>query len=210
MLYYISRAIFTILMKVLMRVRIYGEENLPKPPFIITSNHASLMDPPLVGLACRKYPVDFMAKRELFDIPIIGSWTRRVRCISTDRGRNSIRGIKEAIRRLKRGHVIGVFPEGTRSVTGELQEAKLGTGFLIIKAGVPVVPVYVYGSAEGFPKGKGLKLGTRIGAIIGRPILPDDFSIKAGFGKKDYEAVSNMVMNRIAELKTIASFNKKG
>ncbi|MGB2599997.1 MAG: lysophospholipid acyltransferase family protein [Candidatus Omnitrophota bacterium] len=188
-------------MKVLMRVRIYGEENFPEPPFIVTSNHVSLMDPPLVGLACRKYPVNFMAKRELFSAPIIGAWTSRVKCIPVDRGKNSIRGIREAIRRLKRGAVIGVFPEGGRSITGELQEAKLGTGLLIIKAKVPVVPVYVYGSSEAFPKGKGLRLGTRVGAIVGKPIPPEEFSSMEGTGREGYEAISTLVMEKIAQLK---------
>jgi 1-acyl-sn-glycerol-3-phosphate acyltransferase len=202
MLFYISRAIFTIIIKLLMKVRVYGEENFPEPPFIITSNHTSLMDPPIVGLACRKYPVNFMAKQELFDAPVIGEWTKRVKCIPVDRGKNSIRGIKEAIRRIKRGSVIGVFPEGTRSVNGDLQEAKTGTGFLIIKANVPVVPVYVYGSSEAFPKGKGLKVGTRVGAIVGEPMMPKEFSSMRDKGKEGYEAVSNMVMERIAELKS--------
>jgi 1-acyl-sn-glycerol-3-phosphate acyltransferase len=201
MLYYLSRAVFTIIMKVLMRVRIYGEENFPEPPFIITSNHASLMDPPIIGLACKKYPVHFMAKRELFTVPVIGAWTSRVKCIPVDRGKNSIRAIREAIRRLKRGAVIGVFPEGARTTTGELQEAKLGTGLLIIKAKVPVVPVYVYGSGEAFPKGKGLKLGTRVGAIVGKPISPKEFPYVEDASREGYEAISTLVMEKIAQLK---------
>ena len=201
MLYYISRAVFTITMKLLMKVRIYGEENFPEPPFIITSNHASLMDPPIIGLACRKYAVHFMAKRELFSAPVIGEWTKRVKCIPVDRGKNSIRAIREAIRRLKRGAVIGVFPEGARNITGELQEAKLGTGLLITKAKVPVVPAYVYGTSEAFPKGKGLKVGTRVGAVVGKPIMPEEFSSMQDKGKEGNEAISNMVMERIAELK---------
>ncbi|MBD3380244.1 MAG: 1-acyl-sn-glycerol-3-phosphate acyltransferase [Candidatus Omnitrophica bacterium] len=201
MLYYISRAIFTIIMKVLLRVRIYGTDNLPEPPFIITSNHASLMDPPLVGLACSSYRVDFMAKQELFDVPVIGAWTRNVGCIPLRRGKNSIKGIKEALRRLRNGYVVGVFPEGTRSVDGNLQEAKVGTGFLVMKARVPVVPVYVYGSAEAFPKGKGIKLGTRVGAVIGDPVSPEEYSPLAGKEGKGYEAVSNLIMDRIFRLK---------
>ena len=155
----------------------------------------------MVGLSCDKYPVNFMAKQELFDYPVIGAWTRSVRCIPTRRGKNAVKGIKEALRRLKNNCVVGVFPEGTRSEDGSLQEAKLGTGFLMMKAKVPVVPVYVYGTAEAFPKGKGVKIGTKAGAVIGKPIMPEEYLRVAGPDGKDYETVSGLVMERIAGLK---------
>jgi 1-acyl-sn-glycerol-3-phosphate acyltransferase len=201
MLFYISREIFILSLKIMLKIRVFGQENLPKPPFIITSNHASLMDPPMVALACRKYPVNFMAKQELFDHPIMGFWTRNVRCIPTKRGKNAVKGIKEALRRLKKGCVVGVFPEGTRSEDGSLQEAKIGTGFLMVKAEVPVVPVFVYGSAKAFPKGKSVVFGTKAGAIIGKPISPEEYLRVAGPDRKDYETVSSLVMDRIGDLK---------
>jgi len=200
MLYYISRAIFEMLMRLLFRIRVSGTEHIPSPPFIITSNHASLLDPPLVGIACKKYQVDFMAKKELFDAPILGSWTRNVGCIEVRRGENSVKSLKEAIRRLREGHVVGIFPEGTRSSDGSLQEAKRGIGFLIGRAAVPVVPVYVEGSAEAFPKGKGICPGTTVSISVGRPIMPDEFAAVEG-EKRDYEAIAGMIMDRIAAIK---------
>lgn len=199
MFYFISRTIFEILMRILFRIRVSGTENIPKPPFIITSNHASFLDPPLVGISCRKYQVDFMAKKELFDAPIVGIWTRSVGCIEVNRGENSVKSLKEAIRRLRAGHVVGIFPEGTRSSDGSLQEAKRGIGFLIGRAAVPVVPVYVEGSAEAFPKGFRIRPGTKVSITVGKPIMPVEFAAVKG-EKRDYEAIAGMVMDRIAAI----------
>lgn len=199
--YRISRFIFEYVTRILFRVRVHGMENLPEPPFIIASNHSSLLDPPLLGAVCKRYAVDFMAKKELFDAPVVGVWTRAVRCIPVDRGRNSVRAIKEALRRVKAGHIVGVFPEGTRSADGDLQEAKRGTGFLISKGDVPVVPCYIKGSGEALPKGNRVRLGTQIDVYVGKPIQPREFHSGTDTGKEDYEAISGMIMDRIFDLK---------
>jgi 1-acyl-sn-glycerol-3-phosphate acyltransferase len=199
-LYYISRAVFTILMNILFRVRVRGKENVPKPPFIIASNHASYLDPPLLGRACERYQVHFMAKRELFETSVFGAWVKGVGCIPVDRGKNTVGAIREAIKRLKKGQVIGVFPEGTRSVNGDIQEAKKGMGFLIAKAHVPVVPVYIEGTARAMPKGGRLKFSSHIGAFVGKPITSAEYLSEQGPGKQDYEAISSLVMRKIAEL----------
>jgi 1-acyl-sn-glycerol-3-phosphate acyltransferase len=200
-LYVISRSAFEIAIRILFKMRIIGKEKLPTPPFIIASNHTSLVDPPLVGVACKPIPVDFIVKQELVDGPVIGEWTKRVRCIPVRRGENSIKGLREAISRLKKGHVVGIFPEGTRSVDGSLQEAKVGTGFLIAKAKVPVVPFYAYGTSRAFPKGGGVKVGTRVGGIVGDPIYPEKFDAIPGKGKEKYEAISTLIMEHISSLK---------
>ncbi len=82
MIYYISCFIFGILLKILSRLEVRGRENLPeKGPFIIASNHASFADPAVMGVACNATRISFMAKRELFDVPILGPWCRAVGCI---------------------------------------------------------------------------------------------------------------------------------
>ena len=201
MLYLISRTIFEIFIRVLFKLHIFFLGDLPKPPFIVVSNHSSLLDPPLVGVACRKYCVNFMAKKELFDGPVIGMWSRRVQCIEVKRGDNSVRSLKEALKRLKEGRVVGVFPEGTRSADGTMQEAKRGTGFLVSKGNVPVVPVYVEGSGKAFPKGGGVRRGTEINVFVGKPIPAGELLIKTVSGKIDYEEISSLVMKKIRDLK---------
>lgn len=197
-LYTVSRDAFELAIRILFKMKISGKENLPDPPFIVASNHASLLDPPLVGVACKKYTVNFMVKQELYEIPIIGHWTRNVACIAVRRGDNSIKGLREALRRIKKGAVVGIFPEGTRSVDGSLQEAKTGTGFLIAMARVPVVPVYVFGTSAAFPKGEGAKVGSAVGAIVGKPIQPEELGIDKKVSKEGYENIGSIIMERIA------------
>ena len=204
-LYRLSRNLFKLVIKVGFRLRIRGYENFPKPPFIVAANHTSLMDPPIVGVACNRFLVNFMVKQELFEMPGVRHWSKRVLCIPVRRGDNSIKGIRETLKRIKKGAVIGIFPEGTRSPDGKLREAKLGTGFLIAMAKVPVVPIYVYGTAKAFPKGKKVKWGTPVGAIIGKPLELGDLMGGGKLTKKDYESISSRVMDAVAGLKKTTS-----
>lgn len=204
-MYHISRFLFEIFFKLLLKINFSGRENIPEPPYIIVANHASLADPPFVGSACKKHAVDFMAKDELFDIPIIGAWARSVRCIRVNRGSASADSLKEAIRRIGKGRVVAVFPEGSRSEDGTLQEAKRGVGFIIAKSKVPVLPIYIEGSNIAFPKGRSLKIGSRVNVIIGPAIMPDEFfEGNDRPNKKDYEKITNIIMERIADLKSKA------
>ena len=204
MLYIISRTIFEIFIKLLFRLHIYGRHNFPRAPFIIAANHMSLVDPPLVGIACRKHMINFMAKKEIFASRFGRMWASRVGCIEVKRGEVSVGTLKEAVKRLKEGRVVGIFPEGTRSMDGQMQEAKRGMGFLVDKASVPVVPVYIEGSGEAMSKGQPIKYCTRINVYVGKPIMPDELLFETAGGKRDYVAVSTSIMERIARLKAEA------
>lgn len=201
LMYNLSRGSFEIAIRILFRFKLFGQENLPDPPFIVAANHASLLDPPIVGVVCKKHTVNFMVKQELFEMPVIRHWSKSVECIPVKRGDNSIKGIRETIRRLRSGKVVGIFPEGTRSSDGSLREAQMGTGLLVSMSSVPVVPVYVYGTAKAFPKGDSIKPGTQVGAVIGPAISPDKFRSYGEKGKELYEKVSNDVMSAIADLR---------
>lgn len=201
MIYRISRAIFEVLIHTLFRFKVYGKENVPDAPLLIAANHASIADPVAVGVACKKHHVDFMAKKELFDKPFWGKWCRMVGCIEVKRGDNAVKSLKEAVRRLSQGRAVAIFPEGTRSVSGEIQDAKRGTGFLIARGNVPVLPVYVDGTGKAIPKGGRWNLGTLIRVYIGKPVMPDEFAKLRAGKDRDYEAITCMVMDRIAGLK---------
>lgn len=201
MLFRLSRFLLKVFLNICFDFKVFGKENLPKPPYLIVSNHVSVLDPPIVGAACEKYPIDFMAKQELFDMPVVGLWTSNVRCIPVDRNKKSPASLKEALKRIKKGHVVGIFPEGTRSTNGELQEAKRGIGFLAKQARVPVIPVYVDGSLNAFPKGGKIRFGSAINVYIGKPIYPEEFSKKTSSGKQDYDMVVELIMERIADLR---------
>jgi len=199
--YRISRIIFEIWMRILFHLHVVGKENIPSRPYIIVCNHSSLVDPPFVAMAFKRHDVSFLTKEELFSHPIIGIWTKNVECIPIRRGSASAKGLKEALKRVKEGKVIGIFPEGTRSLDGSLQEAKKGVGFLIRKAAVPVVPVYVKNSQKALPVVGGVKVGTNIYLKIGKPIAPDRFFKMTATGKADYEEIANVVMKEISVLK---------
>jgi len=201
MTYFISRIIFKVILKILFRFEVKGNENLPhKGPFIIASNHASIMDPAVVGVACHIMPVTFMAKRELFDDRVLGSWVRAVGCIPVERDSGSFKPLKVAVQKLKKGKVLGIFPEGKRSLDGRLQEPQAGIGLLASKSGAPIVPVYVSGTGKGLAKGKKFKTPCKVTAHIGKIV---DIRESTAFpGKKEiYESIGGKVMNAISRLK---------
>ncbi len=200
MFYWISCRIFELGIRICFKCRFFGRERIPKAPYFVVSNHASIIDPPLVGMACRKNIIDFMAKRELFEMPGVGIWTRSVGCIPVDRGKSSVKGLREAVRRVKAGRVVGVFPEGTRATDNELQNFKRGIGFLVAHGQVPIVPVYIEGSGNAFPKGKRPNFRTPINIYVGEVIHSIDAKNDLS-GRKDYDSIVNLVMERISSAK---------
>ena len=117
-----------------------------------------------------------------------------------DRTKGDVGALRKGIGLLKEGKVLGLFPEGTRSPTGEIQPAKGGIGFLIMKAGVPVVPAYVDGSFKAFPKGANRIHRAQVSIYYGTPISTSEFAA-LGTDRDSYGRIGELVMNRIAALK---------
>lgn len=202
MTYFISRLILKVLLKILLGFEIKGSENLPKKgPFIIASNHASLIDPPIVGVACNTAPLAFMAKKELFDVPILGWWVKAVGCIPIERGSASFMSIKHAVQKLKEGKALGIFPEGSRSPDGELQKAQAGIGFLASKSGASIMPLYISGTDKALPREKKLMKLCKVKATIGKLIDINESSRRFSKGRELYESIGEKVMEAISRLK---------
>ncbi len=142
--------------------QVEGLENIPKTgPVIIASNHLSNADPPAIGgFAGLVRDSRFVAKKELFDIPLIGWFFRRSGYIPVDRNRTigDFGALKGVVHALERGESVVMFPEGTRSKTGKPQKPKSGIGFLVYKTGVPVLPVRIDGTFGGWLKRKTIRL----------------------------------------------------
>lgn len=182
-------------------VKIYGRENVPGTgALLIASNHASYIDPPLLSFAIKNRFVRYLARDTLFIKPFANWFFRKGGVVPMDRQKGDIGALKLSIQMLKEGDAVGIFPEGTRTEDGNLKQAKGGIGFLINKGGAPVLPVYIKGSFEVFPKGAEKMSRHPIEVYIGKPISPEKLLLKTEKGKVDYDKIGALVMQRIADL----------
>lgn len=188
MFYKSLRLLCRIILAVLRRWEVRGVENLPAGGgLVLVANHVSYWDPVVVGCAFNR-KVHFMAKSELFTIPLLGPVIRVLGAFPVRRDKSDRNAIRTAVKLLEEGNVVGVFPEGTRSQTGELLKPHLGAAMLAFKAGVPMLPVAVSGTRGVFGK---------VTVHFGRPLFSQGGSRSA---RADLENASDRVMEQIATL----------
>ncbi len=156
------------------KVRAEGLEHLPEGGAILVSNHQSLVDIPLLVTALHR-GVGFLAKRELGRIPLFGKAMAYAGNLFIDRDdpRDAIHLMRDAVRRIREGKLVVVFPEGTRSGDGTIGEFKPGAFYLAQKAGVPVIPVYIDGGRHALPKGSLLFRPAELVVRVLPPLPPD-------------------------------------
>ena len=148
-----------------------GKENLLREgPVILASNHTSYLDPIVLGLAYRRR-IFFMAKEELFRIPILRTLITMFNAFPVKRGSSDRGALRKALEFLSQDQVVGLFPEGTRHRDGEMGAVQTGIGLLAYKTGAPIVPLGIVGTDKVFPKGRIFPRFPAIKAIIGKPIL---------------------------------------
>jgi 1-acyl-sn-glycerol-3-phosphate acyltransferase len=130
--------------------RVYNPERVPKEgPVILASNHASFVDPPLVGAGLKR-GINYLARENLFRFPVLGWVLHQWQAVPVDREGGGAKGLKMILDRLLAGGAIILFPEGTRTRDGKLQPARSGIGLAVIKSNAPVVPVRVFGTYEAY------------------------------------------------------------
>jgi len=199
--YKYSTILFKLGLKFWNRLSAHGAEHIPdEGGVLIASNHASFLDPPIVGSGYRKRPIHFMARDTLWNSKFGSWWMTSVGCIPVSRGTGDMRALKTTIKLLKENKVVSMFPEGTRSEDGELQKPLGGIGFIIEKSNCIVVPAYIDGSYKSYPKGSRFIKPTKVSIYYGKPITPEEFQA-LGTGRKAYEKYADLIMQRIAELK---------
>ena len=182
------------------RGEVVGTHNLPmEGPFLIVSNHASLLDPPVVGSQVARQ-MRFFARRSLWNSRLSAWWLNQAETIPVERDSGDVGAIRRVLQALHDNRVVVLFPEGTRSPDGHLQKAKAGVGLMACKSGVPVVPCRVYGSFEAFGKGARFpRFGTPISIVFGRPIPASEYDDPTA-GKARYVIAAQRIMDRIAAL----------
>jgi len=199
MMYRIVWWICWAIIQVFFRRRVIGAKNIPsKGPVIIASNHISGLDPPVLGTSYWRSGV-YMAKEELFRNRFIGWFIGSIYAFPVKRGVPDRASLKYSLDSLEQGKLLAIFPEGTRSETGELQEAEMGVGMIAYRSGAPVVPAWIYGSNRVLPKGGGLRFPPLL-VVFGEPLR---FVAPEGTkpGRAEYEDAARKIMAAIAELR---------
>jgi 1-acyl-sn-glycerol-3-phosphate acyltransferase len=178
-------------------LNVIGKENIPvEGGVIIASNHISYLDPPLLGAVIPRMAT-FMARKGLFHIPVIG-WFIKHYAFPVDREKTLPSTIKDAVKRVKRGKLLIIFPEGRRSETGSLMEGKRGVGMIASLGKVPVVPALIIDSDKALPCGARWLRRAKISVIFGNPL---DVSSQEGKGHHLHDTITKNIMHSIGELK---------
>ncbi len=161
----------------LFRIRAYGTEQIPKGPFVAVSGHASVLDPLLVA-NCVGRPTAFMAKEELFDIPLLGPTMRMYGAFPVKRGTADRSALRSALEAIEAGWVVGLFLEGTRTPDGRIHQPQPGAALISAKTGVPLLPVSIWGSGQILPRGQTIPQLTPVTVRFGELIPPPSSSRK--------------------------------
>jgi 1-acyl-sn-glycerol-3-phosphate acyltransferase len=187
------------------RWRVFNAERVPLTgPVILASNHASFLDPPLVGSGLSR-SINYLARESLFRYPGIGALLRSWNSVPVDRDGGGAAGLKAILNRLLDGGGIILFPEGTRTKDGNLQPARSGIGLVVIKSDAPVVPVRTFGTFEAYGRHGRLPRPRRVAVKYGRPMYFEKLRIEAkdcskARLKEIYQEIADEIMAAIAKL----------
>lgn len=175
------------------RVRCGGREHVPATGgVLILANHQSLLDPPLLGMVIPR-EINYVARDTLFDNKWLAPLIRSVNAIPIDRDGLGLAGLKETLRRLKRGEIVILFPEGTRTPDGEIQPLKPGFSALVTRTGACILPMALEGSYQAWPRRQPVPLPNLVQIEIGPPLSA------AEAGKLDERQLIAEVDRRIRE-----------
>lgn len=192
-LYNFAKKLFRLQFR-LMGWKVQGADNMPKEgPVILVINHVSMWDP-VVAASSVSRRVSFMAKEELFSIPILGKLFSKLGAFPVKRGQGDMNAIRQSLAILKGGGVLGLFPEGTRSRNGEIQKGLPGMVLLMEKSQASVVPLKVGGTVHMFTKGWG-----KITVVVGKPLTAQMLKAPEGVENRR-EWVAERIMQAMIEL----------
>ncbi|WP_264738415.1 lysophospholipid acyltransferase family protein [Cytobacillus firmus] len=186
-LYSFAKAAVYGVLKPIYRFEVIGKENFPaEGGVLLCSNHIDNLDPPVVGINAPR-PVYFMAKEELFNVPVLGKILPDLNAFPVKRGMSDREALRKGLGILKEGNVLGLFPEGTRSKTGQLGKGLAGAGFFALRSEANVVPCAIIGPYKAFSKLK---------VVYGKPIDMKELRER----KASAEETTELIMSEIRKL----------
>jgi len=203
--YFIGWCAFRTLYKLYFRWHVYNAERVPlEGGVILASNHASFLDPPLVGAGVKR-GINYLARENLFRFPVMGWVLRHWQVVPVDRDGGGAAGLRAILDRLLAGGAIILFPEGTRTRDGKIQPARSGIGLTVIKSKAPVVPVRVFGTFEAYGRHLRFPRPHRLAVKYGQPMSFEQLRAEARVCPKPrlkeiYQQVANELMAAIASL----------
>ncbi len=177
--------------------RVDGQHNVPDSGgAVIAPNHVSYFDPPAVGCSLKRRTY-YMAKQELFQIPVFGFIIRKCYAFPVARGTADREAIRHAINLLRAGELLVIFPEGARSPDGKLMAGDIGAALVATRAGVPIIPCALYGTDKVLPRHAKFLHRHRVHVTFGEPITWEEAG-GGRVGKEQLQQITDRVMNSIA------------
>jgi len=208
--YAITRVFVRVLVPLLGGITVRGGENIPaRGPILLAVNHRAYMDPPYLAMVTKRQ-LHLMAKEELFKIPVFGPYIKAMGAFPVKRGAPDRGAIRQAMDELKAGHVLGIFPEGTRADPGTLLPAERGFALIAKQTGIPVVPIALEGTDRVHPKHANRLHRARVTATVGKPVTAAEMLATHAEPGKDAltvigETTTRMIAALMAEPVTLLS-----
>ncbi len=167
LIYSIVLPVVRVLFKTILPVKYHGIEHARKAeaPFILIANHTSMLDPFMMAAAVPKYQIRFIGKKELWKFPPFAWFANSIKAIPVDRHNTDMEAMRACMRVTREGHVLGIFPEGTRHHKGLMTELESGVAMIALRSKVPMLPVYIAGKLMPF---------RTLHVYVGEPIVMDD------------------------------------
>ena len=196
MFYALTKIICRLLFGIVFRTKVIGAENIPAAgAFILAANHVSNWDPPFLGTFSRRI-VNYMGKEELFKNPVMAQICRWLHVFPVKRGAADKTAVKTAVKVLKAGDCLGIFPEGTRSKTGKMGKAESGVSLIAAMTKAPIIPAAIVNTEKIFSAEVKIP---RLAVVYGTPINFDG----SAKDKEALAAFAQQLMSEIAKLKAL-------
>ena len=190
-LYTVAKPIAVVLLKTILPVKYHNRERLDvEAPYIVISNHLSMLDPVLIGVPIKKHQVRFVGKKELCKNKVIAALFRNLRMIPVDRHNSDMEAMRACMKVTRDGEILGIFPEGTRHHNGVMEELESGVGLIALRSRVPLIPMYITGK---------LKLFRRLHVYVGEPIVTEDLR-EQGVNKETCDMLLKRITSCYADM----------